>query len=103
MAGIDNLRTPSTEEAREMQKKSAKKRSQNIKERKLLKELLIERTNSKDLDEMLDNVIKRAKSTDKGFEVYRDTIGQKPKEKIEANVGLSYEEMLKEVEDDEEY
>jgi len=88
MSNIDNLRTPSSEEAREMQKKSAQKRSQNIKERKLLKELLIERTKSKDLDEMLDNLITRAKNTDKGFEVYRDTIGEKPTEKIDANVEL---------------
>ena len=88
MANIDNLRTPSTEEARAMQRLSAQKRSQNIKERKLLKELLIERTKSKDLEEMLDNLIKRAKRTDKGFEVYRDTIGEKPTDKIEGSVSL---------------
>ena len=103
MSNIDNLRTPSTEEAREMQKKSALKRSQNIKERKLLMELLIERTKSKDLEEMLDNLIERAKNTDKGFEVYRDTIGEKPTERIDTNVNLSYEEKLKQVADDNEY
>ena len=103
MANIENLRVPSTEEAREMQKKSALKRSQNIKERKLLMELLIERTKSKDLEEMLDNLIERAKNTDKGFEVYRDTIGEKPTERIDTNVNLSYEEKLKQVADDNEY
>lgn len=103
MANIENLRVPSSEEAREMQKKSAAKRSQNIKERKLLMELLIERTKSKDLEEMLDNLIERAKNTDKGFEVYRDTIGQKPTERIDTNVNLSYEEKLKQVADDNEY
>ena len=103
MSNIDNLRTPSTEEAREMQKKSAAKRSQNIKERKLLMELLIERTKSKDLEEMLDNLIERAKNTDKGFEVYRDTIGEKPTERIDTNVNLSYEEKLKQVADNNEY
>lgn len=97
MSNIDNLRTPSTEEAREMQKKSALKRSQNIKERKLLMELLIERTKSKDLEEMLDNLIERAKNTDKGFEVYRDTIGEKPTERIDANVNG---EIVVDIEDD---
>lgn len=97
MANIDNLRTPSSEEAREMQRKSAAKRSQNIKERKLLMELLIERTKSKDLEEMLDNLIQRAKNTDKGFEVYRDTIGEKPTERIDANVNG---EIVVDIEDD---
>jgi hypothetical protein len=103
MANIENLRVPSSEEARAMQRKSAAKRSQNIKERKLLMELLIERTKSKDLEEMLDNLIERAKNTDKGFEVYRDTIGEKPTERIDTNVNLSYEEKLKQVADDNEY
>lgn len=97
MANIENLRTPSSEEAREMQRKSAAKRSQNIKERKLLMELLIERTKSKDLEEMLDNLIQRAKNTDKGFEVYRDTIGEKPTERIDANVNG---EIVVDIEDD---
>ena len=97
MANIDNLRTPSSEEAREMQRRSAAKRSQNIKERKLLMELLIERTKSKDLEEMLDNLIQRAKNTDKGFEVYRDTIGEKPTERIDANVNG---EIVVDIEDD---
>ena len=97
MANIDNLRTPSTEEAREMQRRSAAKRSQNIKERKLLMELLIERTKSKDLEEMLDNLIQRAKNTDKGFEVYRDTIGEKPTDRIDANVNG---EIVVDIEDD---
>lgn len=97
MANIENLRVPSSEEAREMQRKSAAKRSQNIKERKLLMELLIERTKSKDLEEMLDNLIERAKNTDKGFEVYRDTIGEKPTERIDANVNG---EIVVDIEDD---
>lgn len=97
MANIENLRVPSSEEARAMQRKSAAKRSQNIKERKLLMELLIERTKSKDLEEMLDNLIQRAKNTDKGFEVYRDTIGEKPTERIDANVNG---EIVVDIEDD---
>jgi len=39
----------------------------------------------------------------KAFEVIRDTIGEKPTEKIEGNMNLSYEESLKEVADIDEY
>lgn len=89
MANEQNLKPiKDSNVARELQERSVKKRKENDKERKLLKELLIERTKSKDLDEMLDNLIKRAKHSDKGFEVYRDTIGEKPTDKIDANVGL---------------
>lgn len=89
MANEQNLKPiRDSKTARELQEKSVIKRKQNDKERKLLKELLIERTKSKDLDEMLDNLINRAKHTDKGFEVYRDTIGEKPTDKIEGSVSL---------------
>ena len=37
----------------------------------------------------------------KAYEVIRDTIGEKPKENI--NVGVSYEDYIKRVEDEEEY
>lgn len=73
----------SSEMARELQKKSAKKRHQNTIERKLIKERILERMGEGDWDEMIDQVIARAKETDKGFEVLRDTIGEKPTDKIE--------------------
>lgn len=87
MANEQNLRPiRDTERARELQEKSVEKRKQNIIEKKMLRELLKERTKDQDLNEMLDNLIKRAKKTDKGFEVYRDTIGERPTDKIEAVV-----------------
>lgn len=90
MANEQNLKPiRDSQTARKLQEKSVEKRKQNDKERKLLKDLLIERTGSKDLEEMLDNLIARAKKTDKGFEVYRDTIGEKPKDIIDANVDIS--------------
>lgn len=90
MANEQNLKPiRDSQTARKLQEKSVEKRKQNDKERKLLKDLLIERTGSKDLEEMLDNLIARAKRTDKGFEVYRDTIGEKPTDKIDANVELA--------------
>lgn len=101
MAGADNLRTPSTEEARAMQLLSAKKRSENIKAKKIFKEELANRLGVKDFEEIIDNLIARAKKDDKSFEVLRDTMGQKPSEKIEAN--LTYENKLKEVQSEDEY
>ena len=79
---IDNLRTPSTEEAREMQLKSAQKRSQNIKERKLIRAVIEERLGNEDLEEIVDNLIARAKENSKDFETLQAAIGQKPVEKV---------------------
>lgn len=79
---MQNLRTPSTEEAREMQKKSAEKRSQNIKERKLIRQVIEERLGGEDLEEIIDNLIDRAKRDSKDFEVLQASLGQKPVEKV---------------------
>ena len=78
---MQNLRTPSTEEAREMQKKCAKKRSQNIKERKLIRQVIEERLGCADLDEIVDNLIDRAKHDSRDFEVLQAALGQKPVER----------------------
>ena len=79
---IKNLRTPSTEEAREMQLKSAQKRSQNIKERKLIRAVIEERLGNEDLEEIVDNLIARAKENSKDFETLQAAIGQKPVDKV---------------------
>ena len=79
---MQNLRTPSTEEAREMQKKSAEKRSQNIKERKLIRQVIEERLGGADLEEIVDNLIDRAKHDSKDFEVLQASLGQKPVDKV---------------------
>ena len=79
---IENLRTPSTEQAREMQKKSAEKRSQNIKERKLIRQVIEERLGGVDLEEIVDNLIDRAKYDSKDFEVLQSALGQKPVDKV---------------------
>ena len=81
-ANIKNLRTPSTEQAREMQKKSAEKRSQNIKERKLIRQIIEERLGGADLEEIVDNLIDRAKYDSKDFETLQAAIGQKPIDKV---------------------
>lgn len=102
MAGTDNLiPIKDSDVARQLQEKSVQKRKENQLEKKIFKDELIKRLGDKDFNEILDNLIARAKKDDKSFEVLRDTMGQKPSEKIEAN--LTYENSLKEVTDDAEY
>ncbi len=79
---MQNLRTPSTEEARAMQKKSAEKRSQNIKERKLIRQVIEERLGGADLEEIVDNLIDRAKRDSRDFEALQSALGQKPVDKV---------------------
>jgi hypothetical protein len=86
MANEQNLRTPSTSEAREMQKLSARKRSENIKEKKLIKDRILERMKAEDWDEYIDGIISRAKESKADAEFLRDTIGEKPVEKQEISV-----------------
>lgn len=66
-----------------MQLKSAKKRSENAKENKLIKDRILERMGETDWNVMIDNLIARAQEDTKSFETLRDTIGQKPKESLE--------------------
>lgn len=83
MANEQNLRVPSSDEARAMQLKSAKKRSENVKERKLIKDRILEMMGESDWDTMIRNAIERAKDDDKAFSTLRDTIGEKPVDKVE--------------------
>ena len=88
-ANIKNIRTPSTEQAREMQKKSAEKRSQNIKERKLIRQVIEERLGGADLEEIVDNLIDRAKYDSKDFEVLQSALGQKPVDKVQIKTDVN--------------
>lgn len=90
-----------SEVARELQARSVKKRKENQLEKKIFKEELEKRLGVKDFEEIIDNLIVRAKKDDKSFEVLRDTMGQKPTDKIEAN--FTYEDALKKVVDDNDY
>lgn len=64
-------------------RKGGFKSGESKKEKKLLKEEILKRLNEKDFNEIIDNLIERAKKSDKSFELLRDTIGQKPKEENE--------------------
>lgn len=114
MANVNNLKrgNPATQftsgqNAVENAKKSAAARKRNNAERKLIKERILERMGADDWDEMIDGVIQRAKESDKGFEILRDTIGEKPIESIDLQTkhknpfeGLTTEELKKLVSDD---
>ena len=49
-------------------------------EQKIFKQAIAVRMGFNDFNEMVDNLIKRAKKNDKSFEILRDTMGQKPVE-----------------------
>lgn len=66
------------EEASRGGKKSAQVRREN----KLIKDRILERMGESDWDEMIDNLIARAKDDRQDFETLRDTIGQKPKDTV---------------------
>lgn len=66
-----------------MQLKSAQKRSQNIKEKRLIRQVIEERLGGEDLDEIVDNLIERAKKDSRDFEVLQSALGQKPVDKVQ--------------------
>ena len=105
MANEQNLKPiKDSDVARALQEKSAKKRSENVREKKIFKEEILKRLNAKDFEEIIDNLIERAKSNDKSVEVLRDTMGQKPKDQVEnINTELSYEDYINKVADKDEY
>ena len=87
MANIENLRTPTTEEAIEMQKKSVEKRMENKIKRKMIEDAIRKELKDKDLHEIARNLINRAKKNSSDLIAMRDTLGEKPTDKIEAEVG----------------
>lgn len=92
MANEQNLIVPSSELARKNGRKGGLKKAENERKRKSLKEeltLLLEaveegKTNQ---ERMSISLFKEAlKGNTKAFEIIRDTIGEKPKEIVDANV-----------------
>lgn len=71
-----------------MLKKDGTKSAEARRERKIFKEEILKRMKENDWNEVIDNLIARAKKNSKDFEVLRDTIGQKPKETEEHEVKL---------------
>ena len=90
MANTENLKPVRTkDEARERGKNGGIASGKARREQKLIRERILERMGEDDWDTMIDNLIERASNDTKSFEVLRDTIGQKPVEKV--SVGASDE------------
>ena len=88
----ENLRPiRDTETARELQGRSVEKRKENQAMRKTFAQLIAERMGESDYNEMVDNLIKRAKKKDRSFETLRDTVGEMPVKPVQ----LSQEEPFK--------
>lgn len=92
MANEQNLKKiTSSQMARELQEKSIKKRKENQVKEKTFKAMLLlaleeinQKTGKTKREEINDAIIKKALSGDtKAFEIIRDTVGEKPTDKIE--------------------
>lgn len=92
MANEQNLKPiRDSKRARELQEKAAQKQRENIAKRKTLKEellLLLSQNNTQ--EKMSLSLITKALNGDtKAFEIIRDTIGEKPTDKIEQSGELN--------------
>lgn len=98
-----NLKDRTQRERKEIAKKGAEATNKIKAERKTLREELLMLLEQEDYQKKISlSLISKALTGDtKAYEVIRDTIGEKPKENIK--VGVSYEDYIKKVEDEEEY
>lgn len=100
MAGIENLRTPTTEEARERGKKGGQASAKARRRKKELKQLLeLALSQPSEIVEGEDNytaitaalVNKAIQGDTKAYEVIRDTLGQKPVEQAQMDLTAKIE------------
>lgn len=100
MAGIDNLRTPTAEQARERGRKGGLASAKARAEKKQLKELLeMALSQPSEIVDGEDNytaitaalVNKAIQGDTKAYEVIRDTLGQKPVEQQQMNLTAKIE------------
>lgn len=86
MANEQNLKPiKTTERARELQEKAAQKQRENIARRKTLKETLLMMLEEGDTQNNITLALldKALKGDTKAYEVIRDTVGEKPTDKID--------------------
>lgn len=87
MANIENLAIINdSERAKELQKKSVEKRMENKIKNKLIENAIRKELTDEDLQEIARNLITRAKRNNNDLITMRDTIGEKPTDRIEAEV-----------------
>ena len=95
MANEQNLRTPTSEEAKAMQKKSVEKRYENKIKRGLIASAILEVLSEEDLHDIARGLIDRSKENSNDLVAMRDTIGEKPTEKVEqVNFDAEYEQSV---------
>ena len=87
MANEKNLKTIqkgelSNDELKKRQRNGGKKSAEVRRENKLIKDRILERMGETDWDEFIDGIIQRAKDSKADAEFLRDTIGQKPIDKV---------------------
>lgn len=97
MANNQNLVVPTSEMAREYGRRGGYKKAENDKKRKTLREeLLALLANGNTQNKMSLAMIEKAMNGDtKAFEVIRDTIGEKPKDKLELDQDKPFEVNIK--------
>lgn len=82
------------DEQREIARKGGVASGKSRRERRAIREALAERLGAKDIDELCDMLIERAKQSDRAFEILRDTLGEKPRDEVGIiNIDKSLEEM----------
>lgn len=93
MANNNNLKPLTTEKAREIGKKGGIASVEARRKRKTLKEELLVMLSENNIQERVSTkLIEKALDGDiKAFEVIRDTIGEKPKEKVEVEQEKPFE------------
>lgn len=97
MANNQNLRVPTSEEAREMGRKGGLKSAEMRKKRKTLKEELLVLLSDGDTQNRVSVALIQSalEGNVKAFETLRDTIGEKPVEKVEqVNIDMEYEQSV---------
>jgi hypothetical protein len=98
MANIENLKPIqkgelSKEEAKKRGSIGGKKSAEARREKKLIKDRILERMGEEDWDAYIDGIIARAKESKADAEFLRDTIGEKPVERHEQNVTFESEKL----------
>lgn len=84
-----NLRTKS--EQREIARQGGIKSGEARREKKLIKERILEKMGEDDWDAYITGIIERAKDSRADAEFLRDTIGQKPVDKtLQTNIDAEY-------------
>ena len=80
-------------EQREIAKKGGIASGEARREKKLIRDRILERMGEEDWDAYIDGIIARAKESKAGAEFLRDTIGEKPVEKVAVGLAQAKSEL----------